>query len=341
MNPKIIWIIDEGSQGHVVQSRGLVRELAKAVPLETFEVELHTVPTLRFTRSMTKRLLRLVLRKWMFHFLHPQITLPDSVPDLIVSSGPHSLATMEFLTKFYGCPSVFVQGTIDVPRGTVTAIMRPFEGCQRDDYIFIPMLFTEITPEVVDREREAYLSSQAIRPQGTVNTLFIGNSSSKIRFSSADWAGLVRFVNELWESTGSQWLITTSFRTGRELDDFFKRGINPAAILEAVWYFESPRKVTKPFLGLADRVFVTMDSLTMLTEAIASGRPTFAICPSEIREDVSNTHLRYVNGLAEKGLITRLLPGLTAALPSAPTAILEIDYSGPIHELIKRIRWKS
>jgi hypothetical protein len=340
MNRKIIWIIDEGSQGHVVQSRGLVRELAKAVPLESFEVKLQTVPTLRFARSMTKRLLRLAPRKWMFQCLHPKVKFPDSVPDLIVSSGPHSLPTAEFLSKFHGCPSVFVQGTIEVPRGAVTAIMRPFEGYMREDYIFIPMLFTEITPEVVDREGKVYLSSGAIRPQGTVNTLFIGNSSSKIRFSPADWDGLVRFVNGLWENTGSQWLITTSSRTGRELDDLFKRGINPAAILEAVWYSESPRKVTKPFLGLADRVFVTMDSLTMLTEAIASGRPTFAICPSEIREEPSNTHLRYVNGIAEKGLIIRLHPGLTTALPSAPSAVLEIDYSGPIHELIKRIGWK-
>jgi uncharacterized protein len=146
-------------------------------------------------------------------------------------------------------------------------------------------------------------------------------------------------VNALWKSDGTQWLITTSYRTGSELDDHFKRGINPDAILEAVWYSEAPRKVTKEYLGMADRVFVTMDSLTMLTEAIASGRPTCALCPAEQNEDPTNTHLRYVHDLAANGLITRVDARNAAVPPPMPPATREIDYSGPIRQLMTRIHW--
>jgi mitochondrial fission protein ELM1 len=226
-----------------------------------------------------------------------------------------------------------------VPEGTVTAIMRPFEGKQREDYIFIPLLFTEITPQVVEAAKASFSSTRSNAPKGPLNTLFIGNSSSKIRFSPEDWDGIVRFVNAVWKSDGTQWLITTSYRTGRELEAHFKRGINPNAILEAVWYSEAPRKVTKEYLGMADRVFVTMDSLTMLTEAVASGRPTCALCPAVQHEDLSNTHLRYIHDLAANELITRIDARNSAVPPPMPSAMPEIDYSTPIRQLMTRIHW--
>jgi mitochondrial fission protein ELM1 len=340
MRAKAVWILDEGSQGHVVQSRGLVRELTKEIPLDVTEISIHSVFPRKFGRSVIKRLLRLFPNMATFRSLHPRMKLPRTKPELFVSSGPHSLAALEFLGKHYGCPSVFVQGTIHVPEGAVTAIMRPFEGEHRGDYVFIPLLFTEITPEVVAAARESYLAAGPIRPEGPINTLFIGNSSAKIRFGETDWDGMIRFVNNQWKIDGTRWLITTSYRTGGELEGRFKRGIESAAILDAVWYSESPRNVTRAFLGLADRVFVTMDSLTMISEAVSSGRPTFAICPAEVGEDESNTHLRYINGLAKNGLIARLRPSHGAVLPTASPAAGQIDYSGAIHELMNRIRWK-
>jgi mitochondrial fission protein ELM1 len=41
--------------------------------------------------------------------------------------------------------------------------------------------------------------------------------------------------------------------------------------------------VTAAYLGAAERVFVTQDSLTMLSEAIASGRPVVALAPADVR----------------------------------------------------------
>lgn len=341
MKTRQVWILDEGSQGHLVQSRGLLRELGKVASLDVSEVRLSRLLPRRFSRSLVKRLLRLHPYPWLFRLLHPKTALPENTPELMVASGPHSLAALEYLSKHYACPSVFVQGTIPVREGAVTAIMRPFEGSHRDDFIFIPLLFTEITPQVIEQAKESYLSANAIRPRGIVNALFIGNSSAKIQFSAEDWLGVARFVNDLWKSDGSQWLITTSSRTGRELETLFKREIHPDAILDAVWYSEAPRKVTRDFLGLADRVFVTMDSLTMLTEAVASGRPTCALCPLEPGEETANTHVRYVHDLAANGFITRTRAGHDTVPPPMPPPSPEVDYSAPIRELMTRIHWNS
>lgn len=338
---KHVWILDEGSQGHLVQSRGLVRELSRQVPLDVVEVPVACALPRRLSRSLVKRLLRWFRHRWMFRLLHPRMELPCGKPDLIISSGPHSLAALEFLSKHHGCPGVFVQGTLSVPEGAVTAIMRPFEGEHRADYIFIPLLFTEITPQVVEQAGNDFLTQNAIRPRGPLNTLFIGNSSAKIRFSHEDWEEIARFVNDLWKRDGSQWLVSTSYRTGGALEAIFREIIEPDAMLDAVWYSTAPRKVTKPFLGLADRVFVTMDSLTMLTEAVASGRQVFALCPADMKDDSSNTHLRYVRELAEKGLVTLIRPGRDAVPPPGPRVDPRIDYSDAVRQLLAKLDWKT
>jgi mitochondrial fission protein ELM1 len=324
-----------------VQSRGLVRELSKTYPLSVTEVPIQCALPRCISRSLVKRLLRRVRRGWMFRLLHPCMKLPEGTPDLIVSSGPLSLAALEFLAKHHKAQSVFVQGTIAVPQGAVTVVMRPFEGEPREDYVFIPLLFTEITPQVVEEAGEVFLKQNAVRLQGPVNVLFIGSSSAKIRFSQEDWHGVIRFVNDLWKREGRQWLITTSYRTGRELEQLFMQGIVPDAILDVVWYSQAPRKVTKAFLGLADRVFVTMDSLTMITEAVASGRPTVVLCPADLPKGNTNTHLQYVRNLAADGFISLVRTGRDEGAPPVLGAASEIDYSDAIHELTTRLRWNA
>ena len=336
---KSVWILDEGSQGHVVQSRGLVRELAKSIDLQVIEIPARLVIRSGFVRSVAKRLLLRWHWNWLFRASHSVGTCPAGSPDLLVSSGPRSMLALEHLSETLGCPAVFVQGTVDVPEGMFTAVMRPFEGVRRKDFIFIPLLFTEITPDSVNAARNSFLAEYPIRPKGPLNALLIGASSAKIRFSEDDWKGIARMVNEFWKRDGRQWLITTSGRTGRELEDLLKNGIEPAAILDAVWYSQSPRKVTKAFLGLADRIFVTMDSLTMLTEAVASGRPTCALCPASLTEDRSNTHLQYALDLAAEGFISRIRLGGVTALPPLRPVPPQVDYSGAIRELITRLQW--
>ena len=339
ISSKCIWILNEGSQGHLVQSRGLIRELAKTISIDVYEIHIQCVFSSKIVRSIVKRLLRFHPKIWLFRRLHSWIKLPEANPDLIISSGPHSLAALELLAKHYRCPSVLIQGTIHVPEGAVTAIMRPFEGEQREDYIFIPLLFTEITPPIVEEAKESFISVNPIKLRTPIYSLFLGNSSAKIRFSKEDWNGIIHFVNELWKREGIQWLITTSYRTGRELEALFKRGIDPDAIFEAVWYSEAPRKVTREYLGMASRVFVTLDSLTMLTEAVASGRPTTAMCPAHLPERESNTHLTYVRDLAKNGFISWICTGGTAPAVPAALPLQVIDYSDAIHELIIRLRW--
>lgn len=336
---KHVWILDEGSQGHLVQSRGLIRELAKIIPLDVSELSVRPAFATGMGRSIAKRLLPRLRSSSLFRLFYPQCRCPREAPDLIVSSGPQSLPALQFLAGRHQAPSVFVQGTLAVPEGSVTAVMRPFEGTHRPDYIFLPALFTDITPAAVGEAAAAYRRDRPLPKDTPANALFIGASSSKIPFAEADWIAIARFVNALWQKDGSRWLVTTSYRTGSAVESLLKQHLDSAALLDAVWYGEAPRRVTRPFLGLASRVFVTVDSLTMVTEAVASGKPVYALGPAGWDPEPANTHLRYIQDLAGQGRITLVRPQDPPDLPPA-TPSAEIDYSGPVRQLVGRIHWK-
>lgn len=339
MNAKNVWILDEGSQGHVVQSRGLVRELGKVVPLQVTELRIRCAVPRRMSRSWVKRLLRLHRKQWLFRCLHPKMELPNSRPDLIVASGPHSLVALEFLSKTYACPSVFVQGTIKVPLGAVTCVMRPFEGEYRDDFIQIPLLFNEITPGLIHEAKQRYLLTGGRSKTRPLKALFIGESSGKIRFDPSDWDHLIRFVNRSWKHDGIQWLISTSYRTNPKLEQQLRENIVKDAVYDAVWYSSAPRAITKEFLGLADSVYVTMDSLTMMTEAVSSGLQVHVVCPAAHVFDLTNSHHRYINDLQQANLVTIIHPGEIEAAQPATSGPAVIDYAEAIQRMLHKIGW--
>jgi mitochondrial fission protein ELM1 len=341
MKSKRVWVIDEGSQGHLVQSRGLIRELGKLVPLETVEIAARFTVRQGFLKSLTKRLLHRWRWRWLFEATHAIAEIPATAPDLIISSGPRSLLALEYFAKTRGCPAVFVQGTIEVPRGTVDVIMRPGGEPAREDILFIPLLFNEITPELIDRAAADFQLAHPHPEPLPLRALFIGQSSAKIRFERTDWQHLVDFINRRWQADRIPWLITTSYRTGGELEEFLRSQIAPGALHEGVWYATAPRKITREYLARAETAFVTMDSLTMVSEAASSGRPVTVICPERLKLDLTDSHHRYIHQLNQDGLI-RLLRLPDELVPSAAgNVVATVDYQPTIRQLLTKIGWEA
>ena len=341
MKSKRVWIIDEGSQGHLVQSRGLVRELGKFVIIELHEIAARLHVDHRIARSIVKKLLHRGRMPWLFRRTHTLSPVPSEAPDLVVASGPRSLLALEFYAKLHRCPAVFVQGTVDVPRGTVDVIVKPDEGETRRDFLFIPLLFTEVTPQALLAAKQSYLTERGLEKDSPLKALFIGASSSKISFENSDWDRIAAFVNTSWERDRTRWLVTTSYRTGAEVEARLRGRIQPGAIFDAVWYSSSPRKITREFLGLADQAYVTIDSMTMISEAVAAGLPVFGICPAGFNCDPANTHHRYISSLAGNGHVTllELLP--PEARPAAKPSAGAVDYGPAIRDLLCRIGWEA
>jgi mitochondrial fission protein ELM1 len=136
--------------------------------------------------------------------------------------------------------------------------------------------------------------------------ILIGGRSRSHQYEETDWLELVRALNELGES-GHRFLITTSRRTGASAEEILREGLRKEFLVDAVWWSQKPRKVVKPFLGRCEQVIVTRDSLTMVSEAIDSGRPVWAAVPKVLNMPTDSKLTRYFSKL-ERANVLRCLP---------------------------------
>lgn len=75
-------------------------------------------------------------------------------------------------------------------------------------------------------------------------------------------------------SLGGSLLISTSARTPQEALDAFAQALDAPHVLYR-WQANDPENPYLGFLALADRIIVTSDSMSMLVEAVATGKPVF------------------------------------------------------------------
>jgi mitochondrial fission protein ELM1 len=112
--------------------------------------------------------------------------------------------------------------------------------------------------------------------------VLVGGSSGPYPFDTASGARLSRAADAMAKQTGGSLLVTTSARTTPEATDALFAGIGRPA----QGYRFSRNDKENPyygFLGLADRVIVTADSVSMMAEACSTGRPVYLFDTGEGR----------------------------------------------------------
>ena len=274
----VVWIISEGSPGHVSQSEGLAAAFAQRVDLEIRLIE---------TRLKLGGFMRHLVRFWMGRSGKPLGTMclrhclacappVNERPDLIVTSGGKAVFAARTLAARSGAPLVFIGERKPYPSEWFHTVFTPspFETGSRD--VRVEMIPVSITPELVD----AAAGKWGGRPDGELWAMLIGGSSASHRFTRADWLALGAAMNRLAVSNGIRWLVSTSRRTGGDAESALREALRPESIAAAVWWDHAPERKAAAFLGAARRVFVTQDSVTMVSEAVASGRPVVVVRPA-------------------------------------------------------------
>lgn len=278
---KTIWIISEGSPGHVSQSVGLAAALAERTPAEIARIE---------CRPRLNGAIRTLVRAWMGR---EGRSLPDWVvrrwlriegepagrPDLILCSGGKSVFAARTLAVRHGAPCVFLGERKPYPSEWFHTVFTP-SACETGlNDVQIEMIPTQVTQAGVERAASAWTE----RPSGRLWAMVIGGPSVSHRYVASDWGALATGMNALARREGIRWLVTTSRRTGAAVEARLRAGLEPAVVASAVWWAEKPEKKMSAFLGAAEQVVVTQDSVTMVTEAVASGRPVVVVTPANVR----------------------------------------------------------
>ncbi len=142
---------------------------------------------------------------------------------------------------------------------------------QRPNVLHNSLTLHRVTTARLEIEVQRWQSCLAHLPRPRI-AVMIGGSSGPYVLDEKAARRLANQVNELARKMGASLLVTTSARTRPGILDAIKN-----LVTEPAYFFEwSQGQKDNPyyaFLGMADHIIVTGDSVSMLTEAVATGKP--------------------------------------------------------------------
>lgn len=320
-----IWLVSDGNPGHYNQSLAVAEALQRAGYGDIKWVEGRQRIS-GFVRPLVASLIEHTLGALPPGLERLFYSFPDGPPvgrpGLILSSGGKTAFLNILLARRLGCPNVFIGPPPDLSTRHFRVVLHAEEDVTGENRITMDYLPTRLDPVKAARSGADFVATHDLGGRRLACMLLGGNSRSH-HYSAVDWQTMAKGMNGLAEKYGLAWLLTTSRRTGPEAEAILARNLNPAHVAEATWWGKEPRPVVIPYLGASEVAFCTQDSLSMLSDAIASGRPVFALYPEALRHDAleSSFNERF---LATNAAVARLVQVPVKALEScnlAPEAL--------------------
>jgi mitochondrial fission protein ELM1 len=259
--------------------------------------------------------------KFLSRWLDCEIPAAAPRPDLIVASGGKAVFAARSLAVKFSAPLVFIGERKPYPSQWFHTVFTPspFETGGND--VPLERIPTRISREHVLRAAAAWSG----KPAGRLWTMIVGGASASHRYTAADWTALASAMNALALKHGIRWLISSSRRTGADAEGLLRKTLEPSVVAAAIWWSRKPEKRLLALLGAAERVVVTQDSITMITEAIASGLPVDVARPAAVAFASTSFLPSYLARLEASGRIRSLTISSLAAAdftspPPHPTA---------------------
>ena len=223
-------------------------------------------------------------------------------PDLLIATGRQTVAVALAIKKASRGRTFCVQ------------IQNPTMGRRRFDLLAIPrhdrirgrnVIETDgalhrVTAAKLAAEAEKFRASLAHLPRPLVAVL-IGGSNAIYRMTPEIARTLAANLAQLCTGHGAGLAVTASRRTGAENEKILRDAL---AGLPAVMWDGTGDNPYFGYLGLADAIVVTADSVSMTTEACSTGKPVYVAA----LEGGSPKFERFHAGLRERG-ITRPFEG--------------------------------
>jgi mitochondrial fission protein ELM1 len=205
-------------------------------------------------------------------------------PDIVISAGRRNEPVCRWIRQ-----------TADKPVRLVH-LGRPWASCESFDLVITtPQYRLPEHPKVLQNElplhrvTDVKLAQEAAKwalrlahlPRPYI-TVLAGGHSGPHAFDKKAGRRLARRANAMAAETGGSILVTTSARTPKATADALLSAIDRPAFT----YRWSPDSIENPFYGLlalADTIVVTGDSVSMIAEACATGKPVYLFDTDEGR----------------------------------------------------------
>ncbi|MCK5556633.1 MAG: mitochondrial fission ELM1 family protein [Alphaproteobacteria bacterium] len=200
-------------------------------------------------------------------------------PDILIASGRKSIGIALHVKKASSNKTFLVQvqdPRID-PRHFDLVVVPQHDPTRGDNVLVTTGALHRITHEKLDAEKQKFGACLDHLPYPRVAVL-IGGSSKAHRMTAENAALLSRQLLNLKDKYGAGLMVTASRRTGEENIRILKEALS--ACKDVFFWDSTGDNPYFAFLGFADHIIVTEDSVSMISEALSTGKP-IAIVPLE------------------------------------------------------------
>ncbi|WP_165869216.1 ELM1/GtrOC1 family putative glycosyltransferase [Thiogranum longum] len=301
---KRVWLLSDGQPGHDSRSQGIVHALAEVMPLDVQVVEL------KMRMGLARNALRYLLNHThgplppgLLKLFYRMNSLPEGQCDLIVSAGGKTSFANAWLARRSGAKNIFA-GTLrrlQARQFSVVMTLEPVPGANNN--LVVPLLPTTIDLKSVAEQGEC-LRKELAGDGRRYWLMLLGGKGAGYGYRQRDWMYIARIMNRLADRHGIRWLLATSRRTGAVGEQMLRRYINTDCLARACWSESGEKFQAQACLGASDQVFVTEDSMTMLTEAMSAQRPVYSLRPEHALPD--NRYEQALLNYVDAGRLCRL-----------------------------------
>ena len=197
--------------------------------------------------------------------------------DMVVGAGSSTYYALKLIAKKCSIPSVALMQ----PKGYRKSFERVYAQKHDGGELLVNFSYSEA--------RNLYT------PSKKCVALIVGGSNKIFTMKKEDIANIVNFIMKNFKE--HEKALTTSPRTPKEVEDFLKQQPFDYKVL----YSKNPINPIGDFLQKCAYVFITIDSTSMISEAVSSGKANIIVVPLEAKK--KNKYEKMVQNLQKEGYV--------------------------------------
>ncbi len=293
----VIWLVDAYRAGERGQVRALVDALGWPCEIKALQYRKHVFLPHVLGQSTLKGLTP--ESRSLFH---------PPWPDLVISCGVRNEPVCRWIREQSGGKTRYVHvgrpwGSLDSFDLVVTTPQ--YRVPEHPNVLNNVLTLHSVTPERLEQSRQQWEDTFARLPRPRF-AVVVGGDSGPFTLGPRAGARLGREASQLAAAQGGSLLVTTSARTAEAATEALESSITAPNYLYR-WQRDDPANPYMGILAWADRLIVTGDSIAMLSEACATGKPVRMFDLGGMRHHADETARDFRLGGALYGFMLRWL----------------------------------
>ncbi|PWC93678.1 mitochondrial fission ELM1 family protein [Azospirillum sp. TSO5] len=196
-------------------------------------------------------------------------------PDILIGTGRQSIAVSLAVRRQSGGRTftVQIQDPVMNPRHFDLVVVPRHDKLRGDNVLVTRGALHRVTPAILADAAERFAPKLAHLPHPRIAVL-IGGDNGVYRLTPTIMGDVAERLANLTRTHGAGLMVTPSRRTGADNEAILRARLSglPAEVWDGTG--ENPYFA---YLGLADAVVVTCDSVSMTSEACSTGKPVYVI----------------------------------------------------------------